>query len=80
MKNLSKDHRLEPRGLLSENSDAESHIFLFHPHTNNGFVFLCTLKFCIFILKRAPRSSWIGIANMSLMPLINAVNNLQYSN
>ena len=41
------------------NGDHEGRIFLFHPHTNNGFFFLLTIKTHILCLKKAPRSSWI---------------------
>ena len=33
-------------------SDREGRIFLFHPHTNNGFVFLLTTLYLIYIEKR----------------------------
>ena len=39
------------------NGDHEGHIFLSHPHTNNGLVFLLTIKYHIFILKRLPEVS-----------------------
>ena len=31
--------------------DHEGQIFLFHPHTNNGFFFLLSTKYCIYIVK-----------------------------
>ena len=34
------------------NVDPEGHIFVSHPHTTNGFYFLLTIKYCIFMLKK----------------------------
>ena len=33
---------------MMTNGDSEEQIFLSHPHTNNGFYFLLTIKYCIF--------------------------------
>ena len=34
------------------NGDGEGRIFPFHPHTNNGFFFLLTIKYHIFTLNK----------------------------
>ena len=44
---------------MMTNSGFEGKIFLSHPHTNNGFFFLLTIKYHIFIEKKAPRRSCI---------------------
>ena len=36
---------------MMTNGDPEGQIFLSHPHTNNGFFFLLTTKYLIFIVK-----------------------------
>ena len=38
------------------NGDREGRIFLSHPHMNNGFFFLLTIKYHILCLKRLPES------------------------
>ena len=50
-----EDHCLASQGILSDDIDFERPIFLSHPHTNNGFFFLLTIKFCIFHQKRIPK-------------------------
>ena len=42
------------------NSDREGQIFLSHPHTNNGFLFLLTSKYHIYIGKRLPENPKFG--------------------
>ena len=39
------------------NGHHEGRIFLFHPHTNNGFFFLLTAKYLIFYWKNMKKSS-----------------------
>ena len=39
------------------NCDPEGRIFLCHPHMNNGFVFLLTIKYCILYSEKVHRSS-----------------------
>ena len=39
------------------NGDHEGQIFLSHPHSNNGFFFLLTIKYCILKHEKTPRSS-----------------------
>ena len=34
------------------NGDPEGRIFITHPHTNNGFFFLLTIKYCILYWKK----------------------------
>ena len=36
------------------NGDPEGQIFLSHPHKNNGFLFLYTIEFHIFIQNKLP--------------------------
>ena len=42
---------------MMTNSDHEGQIFLSHPHLNNGFFFLLTIKYCVLKHKKTPRSS-----------------------
>ena len=42
---------------MMTNGDPEERIFLTYPHTNNGFFFLLTIKYCILCLKKAPRNT-----------------------
>ena len=42
---------------LMTNGDYEGGIFLSYPHTNNGLFFLHTIKYSIFVFKKAHRSS-----------------------
>ena len=45
---ITFDHLLASRCLLSDDKrDCEGQIFRPHPHTNNGFFFLLTIKFSI---------------------------------
>ena len=39
------------------NGDPDQRIFLSYPHMTNGFYFLLTIKYCIFMFKKVPRSS-----------------------
>ena len=39
------------------NGDPEGRIFLSVPHTTEGFFFLLTIKYHIYMIKKAPRSS-----------------------
>ena len=54
-KSVPRDHRLS--SLSMTNDDPEGQIFLSYPHTTNGFFFLLTIKYCIFMSKKGSQKS-----------------------
>ena len=63
-----EDHRLALHGLPSDDKrDCEGQIFLSHPHTNNGFLFLFTTKYRILCFEKLPKvPEYAGLRYMML--------------
>ena len=68
-KNLPRGSPFGITGLrVMTNGDREGRIFLSHPHTNNGFSFLHTIIYMVFIFKKkkfAEASEYAGMRHIT---------------
>ena len=56
---------------MMTNGDPEGRIFLYHPHTNNVFFFLPTIKYRILCLKRFSKVSEYAEVRHDMMPSLD---------